>query len=136
MVVDAGSEMPAVFSTEIVSGVSGAVPGHTKSILVGDAYSTVTYSPFALTRVPPSSVTVPEGFDTGVPTEASQRPARLATDPRLHTGSAQLAPLKIPVMTGLAKYPGLELVRAQLAARKFPVMDGFPESTMIPRTLD
>jgi hypothetical protein len=111
MVVDAGSEMPAVFSTEIVSGVSGAVPGHTKSILVGDAYSTVTYSPFALTRVPPSSVTVPEGFDTGVPTEASQRPARLATDPGLQAGSAQLAPLKIPVMTG------------------------FPESTMIARTL-
>src|ERR1035437_10162349 len=117
MVVDAGSEMPAVFSTEIVSGVSGAVPGHTKSILVGDAYSTVTYSPFALTRVPPSSVTVPEGFDTGVPTEASQRPARLATAPGLQAGSEQQA--------GSAK----------LARFKIPVMPAFPERTMIAKTL-
>jgi hypothetical protein len=118
MVVDAGSAMPALFSAEIVKGLLGAVPGHTKSTLVGAAYTTETYSPFTWTRVPPSSVTVPEGFDSGVSTEASHRPARLAIDPGLQAGSARLAALKMPVITGFPE---------SIVIVKWPVEDPFAE---------
>ena len=92
----------------MVRRVPGSVSGHTKSTLVGETYTTGTYSRFTRTRVPASSVSVPEGFDTGMLTEASHRPAKLATDPGLQAGPLQLAALKTSVMIG------------------------FPESTVIP----
>jgi hypothetical protein len=100
MVVDTGSAVPASSSEEIAKSVPGVVSGQTKSTLVGEAYTTGAYSPFTRTRVPARSVSVPEGFATGVLTEASHRPAKLATDPGLQGGSTRLAALKTPVMTG------------------------------------
>src|ERR1019366_8428361 len=100
MVVDTGSVVPASSSEEIVKSVPGGVSGQIKSTLVEEAYTTGTYSPFTRTRVPARSVSVPEGFTTGVLTEASHRPARLATDPGLQAAFTRHAALKMPVMTG------------------------------------
>jgi hypothetical protein len=69
---------------------------------------------------------VPEGFDTGVLTEASHRPAKLATDPGLQAGPIRLAALKTPVMIGfpestvISTWPTDEAVAELVAVR---VMD-------------
>ena len=93
MSVDTGPAMPALLSAEITRGVPAPAAGHTKSTLVGEAYTTETYSPFTFTCVPPSKVDAPEGSETAVSTEASHRPARLATDPGLQAGVDWLAAL-------------------------------------------
>jgi hypothetical protein len=100
MVVVIGPAVPPLVSAEIFSIVPGSAAGQTKSIRLGDVYTTGASWPLTLTLLPPKDVVSPEGSATGLASAASQRPCKLARDPGLQGSFAGLAALPTDVIVG------------------------------------
>jgi hypothetical protein len=118
MVVDCGAPIPVPLSVETSIAVPSSIPGHKKSTLVAEAYTTEAYSPFTFTWVPANSVALPLGSDTGPLLEVSQRPVSVAADPGLQAGCVMLAAFRISVITGFPE---------STTSLRLPVEEAFSE---------